>query len=235
MPSDAKVYIFLVTAAGIGAMVYAFLNPPWPHDLFQLCTYFVLGLLAATFKLRLPGLTGTMSIGFVVVLLSAFQLTLAESMFIACSGVLVQCLWRPDRRPKPVQVFFSVSAVALSLLLAYECSAVVRTKYHMEPVSIVLAVATCLYFMANSLLFSGVMSLVKREPLRQVWQSCYLFAFPYYLLGGVVTGIMAASGREFGWRPSLLILPVMSLIYLFYRLYLARFEVLPATAESRGV
>ena len=231
MPNNAKVYISLVSAAGIAAMVYAFLDPPWPHDLFRLFTYLLLSLLAATLKLRLPGLTGTMSIGFVLVLLGISEFTLPETMLMACGGVLVQCLWRAKSRP--VQVLFNVSAVASSLMLAYECSQFVRTQLHAESVSIVLAVATCLYFTSNSLLVSGVLSLVKREPLRVVWQQCYLFAFPYYLLGGALAGLMAATGHEYGWKPPLLILPVMGMAFLFYRLYLARLEILPA-ANARA-
>jgi hypothetical protein len=230
VPANTKVYISLVSAAGIAAMAYAFLDPPWPHDLFRLFTYLLLSLLAATLKLRLPGLTGTMSIGFVFVLLGISELTLPETMLIACAGVVVQCLWRAKTRPAPVQVLFSVSAAATSLALAYGFSQLVRTQLRAESVSIVLAVATCIYFIANSLLVSGVLSLVKREPLRVVWQQCYLFAFPYYLLGGAVAGLMAASGRELGWMPPLLILPVMGMAYLFYRLYLARLEMLPAAA-----
>jgi len=61
-------------------------------------------------------------------------------------------------------------------------------------------------------------------------QQCYLFAFPYYLLGGAVASLMAASSHEFGWKPPLLILPVMGLVFLFYRFYLARLAMLPAAA-----
>jgi len=233
MPNNAKAYISLVSAAGIAAMVYAFLDPPWSHDPFRFITYLLLSLLAATLKLRLPGLTGTMSIGFVLVLLGISEFTLAETMLIACAGVTVQCLWRAKPRPALVQVLFSVSAVATSLTLAYGCCQFVRAEFHAESVSIVLAVATCLYFVANSLLVSGVLSLVKREPLRVVWQQCYLFAFPYYLLGGALAGLMAATGHEYGWRPPLLILPVMGMAFLFYRLYLARLEILPA-ANARA-
>ena len=232
MTNNTKVYIFLVSAAGIAAMAYAFLYPQWPHDPFRFCTYFLLSLLTATLKLRLPGLRETMSIGFVFVLLGISELTLPETMFVACAGVVVQCLWRAKHRPTPVQVLFSVSAVAISLTLAYECSHFVGTQFHTESVSIISAVATCIYFMANSLLVSGVLSLVKREPLRDIWQQCYLFAFPYYLLGGAVAGLMAASGRELGWMPPLLILPVMGMAFLFYRFYLARLAMLPVAVAS---
>ncbi|HXM43600.1 MAG TPA: hypothetical protein VN924_20350 [Bryobacteraceae bacterium] len=232
MPDNARVYISLVSVAGIAAMVYAFLDPPWPHDLLRLCTYFLLSLLAGALKLRLPGLTGTMSIGFVLVLLGISEFTIPETMLMACAGVLVQCVWRAKQRPTAVQILFSVSAVAVSLLMAYECSQLFRAQFHSESVPIVLAVATCVYFLSNSLLVSGVLSLVRRERLRAIWAQCYLFSLPYYLLGGVIAGLMAASGREVGWKAPLLILPVMGLIFLLYRFYLARLAMLPAAAVS---
>jgi hypothetical protein len=225
MPAHAKVYISLVTAAGISAMAYALFTPPWSHDLSRFATYFVLSLLSAALKLRLPGLTGTMSIGFVFVLMGISVLTLPETMLLACAGVLVQCLWRARCRPTAVQVLFSMSAVAVSVWLASGCTQLVRAPGHVESVSIVMAVGTFVYFVSNSLLVSGVLSLVKQEPLQAVWQQCYLFAFPYYLLGGALVGLMTASSRDFGWRPSLWMLPVMVLAFLFYRTYLARFTV----------
>jgi hypothetical protein len=227
MPGWAKLYVSLVCAAGLTAMAGVFLDhPAWPHDLLRFCTYLLLSLVAATLKLRLPGLTGTMSIGFVIVLLGISELTIPETMFIACAGTVVQCVWRAKSRPAPVQVLFSVSAVAVSLMLAYECSHFVRAQLHADSIAIVLAVATGLYFMANSLLVSGVLSLVRGERLYVIWQQCYLLAFPYYLLGGAVAGLMAASGRDLGWQPPLLILPVMGFAFLFYHLYLTRLEML---------
>jgi hypothetical protein len=232
MHANAKIYISLVSAAGIAAMAYAFLDLQWSGDPLRFCAYFLLSLVAAAMKLRLPGLTETMSIGFVLVLLGIAELTLPETMLMASAGVVVQCIWRVNRRPAAVQVLFSVSAVAISLVLAFEASQLVRLRFHAESVSIALAVATCLYFVANSLLVSGVVSVVRREPLRAIWQQCYLFAFPYFLLGGAIAGLMAAAEHDFGWKPALLILPVMGMVFLFYRLYIARLEILPAAAVA---
>jgi len=198
-------------------MACAFVVPGGLHDLFRFSVYLLLSLVAGTLKLRLPGLTSTMSIGFVFVLLGISEFTPLETMVIACAGVVMQCFWRAQSRPLPVQVIFSVSAVATSLMLAYGCSQAVRAQLHAESVPVAMAAATCLYFMSNSLLVSGVLSLVKREPLRAIWRKCYLFAFPYYLLGGVVAGLVAALSRELGWKLPLLILPVMGLAFLLYR------------------
>ena len=193
MPVNAKVYISVVSAAGLAAMLYAFLDPARLQDPLRLCTYVLLSMLAGTLKLRLQGLTGTMSPGFVLVLLAISKLTLSETMLLTCAAVVVQCLWRPRQRPAAVQVLFSVSAAAFSLMLAYQCSHLVRAHGGGDPVPIMLAVATCLYFLANSLLFSGVLSLVKGEPLGAIWRQCFMFAIPYYLVGGVVAAVMAVS------------------------------------------
>ncbi len=227
MPANAKFYISLVSAAGLVAMACAFVNLPLSHDLLRFSAYLALSLFAATLKLKLPGLTGTMSVGFVFVLLGIAQLTLPETMLIACAGVVLQCLWRAKVRPAPVQILFSVSAAAIGVMLAYACSTLVRRQLGTDPVSVIMAVATCLYFMSTSMLVSGVLSLVKRESFASVWQQCYLYSFPYYLLGGAVAGLMAASSHQYGWTLPLLILPVMGLAYFFYRFYLTRLAIIP--------
>jgi hypothetical protein len=233
MPGNAKRYISLVSAFGIAAMAYAFVDLPWPHDLLRFCSYVLLSLVAATLKVRLPGLTGTMSIGFVFVLLGVAELTPGETMLMACAGALLQCLWRAKSKPAGIQVLFSVSAVAISVMLTYECCTFARARFHAQPVAMVLAVATCVYFVANSLLVSSVLALVRRERLRVIWRQCYRLAFPYYLVGGVVAGLVAASSREFGWKPALLILPVMGFVFWFYRTYIERREMLSAAALPR--
>jgi len=233
MPTKARAYICLVSAAGMIAMACSFLDPPWSHDPTRYAAYFALSLFAAALKLHLPGLTGTMSIGFVFVLFGISELTLPETMLMASAGVLVQCFWRAKQRPSAVQVIFSVSAVAISLMLAYQCCRLVRAHWRMDTVAVALAIATSIYFAGNSLLVSGVLALVKREPMRAVWQQCYLFAFPYYLLGGVVATMMAAACRESGWKLPLLLLPVMGLAFLFYRILLARLALRPVPVPAQ--
>ena len=230
MPHNAKVYISLVSAAGLAAMSYAFLHSQRPHDLVRLGIYVLLSLLAAALKLRLPGLTGTMSIGFVLVLLGISELTLPEAMIMACVGVIVQCLWRAKQRPQAVQVVFSMAAVAISVVLAYQCTQLIRSRWHTESVSVLMPVATCLYFVTNSLLVAGVLARIQGASLRTVWERCYLLSFPYYLLGGAVAGLVAASSRELGWELPLLILPVMGLAFMFCRILFVRLAQEPAAA-----
>lgn len=236
MLANAKLYISVVIAAGALAITYGASCSPFTHDLYRFLIYLTMSLLAATLKLRLPGMTGTMSIGFVFVLLGIAQLTLPETMLIACAGAAVQCVWRTKPRPAAIQVAFSVAAVALSLAPAYALAGLIRSRLHADSISLILAMVTALYFTANSLLVSGVIALVKQERFRNVWQQCYLFAFPYYLVGGVVAGMMTAAAHDFGWMPSLLLLPIMGMAFLFYRMYCARLLTFPvATAQTTSI
>jgi hypothetical protein len=43
---------------------------------------------------------------------------------------------------------------------------------------------------------------------------------------------MAASGRDLGWKPPLMILPMMGLVFLFYRFYLDRLAIPQAVAGT---
>lgn len=225
MPKKARTYILFVSALGLIALGSVFWAAALPRDVLRFGMYFLLAQIAAALKLRLPGLTGTMSIGFVFVLLGISELTLLETMLMACCGVLVQCFWRAKQRPTAAQVIFSVAAVAISVMLAFECADLVRETWHTDSVPILMALATCVYFASNSLLVSGVLSRIQGKSLRGIWEQCYLLSLPYYVIGGTVAGLMAAASREVGWQLPLLILPSMALAFLFFRMWFGRMTV----------
>ena len=68
-------------------------------------------------------------------------------------------------------------------------------------------------------LVSGVLALANRKSLQAVWQPCYFWSLPYYLLGAVAGGIMISIYRTAGWPPSLLLLPLLGLVYVSYRVH----------------
>jgi len=87
---------------------------------------------------------------------------------------------------------------------------------------VLLALAACFYFLTNTVLVATVLSLVETKPLTRVWQQCYIWSFPYYLVGAGIAGMVSYSGQYVGWRTALLIVPIMYLTYLHYRLYIER-------------
>src|SRR2546423_14500739 len=102
-PSKAYAYIAFVIALGALALAYAARS--WTSErpvLFLICL--AMALLTSTLKVTLPGVKGTISVAFFFVLFSVTQFTLPETVLLAAGASLVQCLWRPKKRVRPIKV-----------------------------------------------------------------------------------------------------------------------------------
>jgi len=222
MPQNAKIYIALIIALGFAVLAACLAFRVEFPDLPRYFSYLLLAALASTLKVRLPGITGTMSVNFLFVLIGIADFTLAETMTMGCVAIMVQCVWRTRLRPRFAQVMFNVAALALSIGAAYQVSHYALALARADSLPALLVLAACVYFVGNTLLISGVLCLLDGQPLKKIWQQCYLWSFPYYLVGSAIAGLVTVSSRAVGWEVSLLLLPMMYLVYLFYRLYLDR-------------
>jgi len=222
MPKNAKIYIALIVTLGFallaGCLVFRAEFPDGPRYF----SYLLLAVLASTMKVRLPGITGTISVNFLFILIGIADFTLAETLTMGCLAILTQCLWRTKSTPRLVQVAFNVGALSVSIAAAYQVSHFAMALARAESLPAMLALAACVFFVSNTLLISGVLCLLEGRPLGKIWQQCYLWSFPYYLVGSAIAGLVTVSSRAIGWQGSLLVLPLMYLVYTFYRLYLER-------------
>jgi hypothetical protein len=82
-----------------------------------------------------------------------------------------------------------------------------------------LVVATVLLFAGNSTMMAAVVCLAEGKPMRTIWQQCYFWSFPYYLVGAAASGVMIGTARSAGWPFSFLVLPILTMIYVSYRLH----------------
>src|SRR5205807_6363513 len=87
-----------------------------------------------------------------------------------------------------------------------------------------LILATLVLYTCNTLMVAAVLCLVEHKPVGSIWQICYFWSCPYYLVGSAVAGLMVATCRVAGWQPSLLVLPVMGLVYVSYRMHVSQTE-----------
>jgi hypothetical protein len=222
MPKNAKIYIALIVTLGFallaGCLVFRAEFPDGPRYF----SYLLLAVLASTMKVRLPGITGTISVNFLFILIGIADFTLAETLTMGCLAILTQCLWRTKSTPRLMQVAFNVGALSVSIAAAYQVSHFAMALARAESLPAMLALAACVFFVSNTLLISGVLCLLEGKPLGKIWQQCYLWSFPYYLVGSAIAGLVTVSSRAIGWQGSLLVLPLMYLVYTFYRLYLER-------------
>jgi hypothetical protein len=217
MPTKARLYINSSITVGFALLAgYLLFEREFP-DLPRYLTYLVLAFIGSTLKVKLPKIHGTMSVSFVFILIGVAQLTAVETITLGCLTALTQSFWKPRKRPTLVQALFNISTLVTSIAITFAVSRALDLGRNL-PVQ--LAVAVCTFFLLNTGMVSLVLSLIEKQPLQKVWRQCYLWSFPYYLAGAAIACAITISGRTVGWKPSLLILPLMYMIYSFYRLYL---------------
>src|SRR5271165_406670 len=214
-------FIAVVVLCGISVLTYTVLHGKSESPLKFFC-YLVVALAASRLKVNLPGITGTMSVNFLFMLLGVLELGLAETMAMGCAAVLVQCFDR--ERPVPIQVAFNVCSTAFAIAVTFFSYHYPFAHRVVRNPSTMLFLAASVYFVANTLPVASVISLTERRSLRKIWANCYFWSFPYYLVGAGVAGMMSWLHGFTDWQTSLLTLPVVYLIYRSYRLYLGKLE-----------
>ncbi len=219
----AKVYVSSIIL--IGAAVTVLQLARWQsQDLVRFCCYLLLFVCASRLKVSLPGITGALSVLFIFILFGILELSLPEALALGCAAILVQCVWKYRQRPRWHQVLFNMSSMAITIATAGAVyhSGLLRQGY-LEP-ALRLFVTATVFFGMNTFPVAGAIALTEGKSLRQIWRECYIWSFPYYLLGAIIAGVASALDREFGWQTALLAIPVVYLIYRSYSLYLGRME-----------
>jgi diguanylate cyclase (GGDEF)-like protein/putative nucleotidyltransferase with HDIG domain len=223
MPLRAKLFIGLTSSIGLVLFVHA-MGQWHSESLWRFACYFVVALLASRLKVQLPGIDGTMSVNFLFILLGILELSFPETLVLGCASTLVQCVWHVQKRPDPAKILFNVfSMMASAIVLSH------FVYRHLEVfvgsgTPLLLVITSLVYFLANTLPVSFIISLTEGKSCKQVWAECYFWSFPYYLVGAAVVFVVGWLNRHAGWQASLLVLPVVYWVYRSYRLYLGRLE-----------
>lgn len=178
-------------------------------------------------KVQLPAVAGTMSLNFLFVLIGIAQFNRGEALVMGCLGVLVQCIFHAKYQLKPVQVAFSVASVACSIQVAYAVHHAAMLQ------SYVLTAAT--YFLANTAFVAGVIALTGRKNPWVVWRDSYMWSFPNYLVGAAGAWIIGLANHLAGWQSTLLLLPILYVVYRSHELYVGRLEEARKRAEQQRV
>jgi diguanylate cyclase (GGDEF)-like protein/putative nucleotidyltransferase with HDIG domain len=231
MNAKSKLYVFAVTLIGLGAVAWGLAH--WQsHDLPRFLCYLVVAALAAGLKVNLPGIPGTMSVAFLFVFIGITELGMTETVVIGCASTLVQCLWKPKRRPASYQIAFSVASTGAAILAAY-------SFYHAPSIHrfdrgspLLLIVTGLLYFAVNTAPVAQAIALSETKPFSRTWYDCYFWSFPFYMLGASVAWIMAIVRQQLNWASSIMLVPIIYIIFRSYRLYLGRLEDQKRHVES---
>ena len=196
MTRTALIYASIVIAMGIAVLGSAALQwqSPWQSPTGPaMLTCLGLASLAATFKVSLPKLTGTISPAFVFLLVSVATQSWSETVLISVVSAIVQCLWRPKKRPGALQVAFNAAAMAIAAGVAHGVARGLTAVGGLDVLVVVLGAAGVALLVTNTLLISTILCLIKEGPFYTIWRSVQLWAVPHYLAGGVLASSWARA------------------------------------------
>jgi diguanylate cyclase (GGDEF)-like protein/putative nucleotidyltransferase with HDIG domain len=186
--------------------------------------YCALALIAATLKVRLPGITGTLTVNYVFVLIGLSDLSLPECMIAGTLATVVQCLAHAKSRPGLTQMLFNVANITIATVA---CGAVFYSQYllaHGIGLLMRLTFAAITYFILNTFAVTAIISLTESKSFLRVWRECYLWVFPFFFMrAGLAWGFHYMAAR-FGWQAAMLALPGIYILYAAYRFYLGRLQ-----------
>ncbi|HLH07691.1 MAG TPA: hypothetical protein VKW78_10665 [Terriglobales bacterium] len=220
MSKSAAAFVIMIVMCGFVTFAYATIHFE-SSDTSRFLVLLGVALLAGWLKLKLPGITGNMSINLPFILLGVSELGLLQTLFVACGSTMVQSLKKPRREIEWVQVAFNFFNMALSVGLA---NYVVHHAIHQSSflaAALRVSVASGILFLANTIPVSAIISLTEAGALTKIWYRIFLWSFPYYLLSAGVASIFDSLNHHFEWQAPLLVLPLMIAVYHCYKGYFA--------------
>jgi diguanylate cyclase (GGDEF)-like protein/putative nucleotidyltransferase with HDIG domain len=221
LPVGAKAFIGLVIAAGMASLLEAAIHQK-SNNIAEFICYLGIAILASRLRVTLPGITGTLSVNFLFILVAVAELSYAEAITLGAVSMLAQTLY--PNRPGAIQLTFNICAGSFSTALAFLVyhNAFANQLIGNRPLILCLAAST--YFVVNAGCIAVIISMSEGKPLRHILVDCYFWSFPYYLVGAGIAGAIGWFNREFNWETSLLFVPAIYIIYRSYSLYLGKLE-----------
>src|ERR1700689_3514480 len=116
LPIGARFFIGLVIVAGMASLLQAAIHQS-SNNIAEFICYLGVAILASRLRVTLPGITGTLSVNFLFILVGIAELSYSEAITLGAISMLAQCFY--PNRPTAIQLTFNVCAGSLSTALAY--------------------------------------------------------------------------------------------------------------------
>jgi hypothetical protein len=221
LPIKAKVMIGMVAVASLCALSFGVLrwqSQAWP----QLVLLSAAAALSSRFKVKLPGMTSSMSGSLPVILLGVTQLGMFGSLLVAVTAAIAQSYTSGGNKTKPVQFVFNACTLLNAAGLAYLVyhSQIFTERASAHTMSLLLASAT--YFLANTAPVASIIGLTEGGNPFALWHKVFLWSFPNYVIGAGLTAIVATFTTITGLATLASLMAVLFAVYQSYKAYVDR-------------
>jgi putative nucleotidyltransferase with HDIG domain len=215
MTPRSKALVCVVVAGAIASLTSARGHPA--HHWLHFFVYLTAIVLSSGMKIAMPKSNGTMCVNFPFILLGIVELSPYQAIALAVCSVIAQCRIRVVRPFTLVQILFNVANVVTATVLAwYTFAGLLHVHSEVAPA---LAAAASVYFLANTVPVAVIIAWESGGVPFRHWRQEYIWYFPFYLVGAVLAAAANFISVRFGWMTSLLLIPV---VYIIYRAYCAQ-------------
>ena len=222
LPIKAKVMIGMVAVASLCALSFGVVRwqtQAWP----QLLLLMAAAALSSRLKVKLPGMTSSMSGNLPVILLGVTQLGLFSSLLVAVTAAIAQSYTSGGNKTKPIQFVFNACTLLNASGLAYMAyHSQIGARATAHTMSLVLAAAT--YFVANTAPVASIIGLTEGGNPFALWHKVFLWSFPNYVIGAGLTAIASALSSISGLATLAALMAVLFAVYQSYKMYVGRAE-----------
>ncbi len=224
---SARIFVALIVISGLLLFGDAVLNAKsMPSARFA--AFLLVACVAARLRIKLPGVTGTMSVNLPFILVAAAQMNTAEALAVGFISTFFQCLAK-GKKFNVMQAAFNCSAIALAAgatRFIYESSYIASV---VSTPALRLALAAAGYALANTIPVAIVIALTESVNALRTWLELLQLSFPYLVASAGIAGLTLTLTQEVGWQVPLAVLPIMVGIFQSYRRYFA------ATSEAASI
>jgi hypothetical protein len=189
--------------------------------------FLLVACVAARLRIKLPGVTGTMSVNLPFILVAAAEMNTVEALAIGFISTFVQCVAK-GKKFKVMQVAFNCSTITLAVAATRLIYASPSVASMVSSPALRLAVAAAGYALANTVPVAIVIGLTESVSMLRTWLEMLQLSFPYLVASAGIAGVTLTLAQGIGWQLPLAVLPIMVGIFLSYRRYFA------ATAASEA-
>jgi len=197
------------------------------HYLFIL----LLALISSAWRVGQLAFPGTSSISFVFIMIGIVHFSLAETLFLGCSSLMIQSWVERVDRAQTDTLVFRLSNLAISIAAADYVYRVSIMHAEANPVWPLMA-GILAFTLMHTFAAAVTQALNLNRPVMEVWHECAYWTSPYYLLGGGIAVGITMLTQQVGWEYSMPVLPV---IYFLYRGTFHHLERLRASHSGSGI
>ncbi len=227
----ANVFSILIVAMGLLSIGNVAWHWHWTNP-SSTYIFLLIGIVSAGFQLQLPNQIGSLSMNFILILIGVMELSVGETILIACTGAAAQVFLVHNRASFHGRRLIHIASTALAVLV---CKSAYDAAWLLDRAAsdwVRLLVAGVALYAMNSFPDAILEAMSQEKTLGAVWRDTNLWAFSYHLGGTCLAGLYHQGSRLLGTDSPALLIPVAFLFYCSYHSYLGRTFSQRAQTES---